>query len=89
MGRNSMSDHTVSTASYAGAAFSVFTGFTLTEWGIVVGILTASATFLLNVLYHHRNDLRRQRLYELSVESYQRRRRDDPPLDETELPSLE
>lgn len=86
---STMTDQAVSASSYAGAAVSVIAGLTLTEWGVVVGIITASVTFLLNIIYHQRNDARRQRLYELAVEQYQRRRRDDPPIDESEVPTLE
>lgn len=65
---STMTEQAVSASSYAGAVVSVIAGLTLTDWGIVVGIITASVTFLLNIIYHQRNDARRQRLYELAVE---------------------
>lgn len=45
----------LSTASYAAAGVSILAGLTLTEWGVLVGIVTAVATFGLNWLYRHRS----------------------------------
>jgi uncharacterized membrane protein (DUF485 family) len=60
-------DKVVSTASYAGATVSVVSGLTLTEWGIIIGIATALATFAANMIYQHRKDKRDQRLYEAEM----------------------
>lgn len=51
--------------SYAGATVSIGTSLTLTQWGIVVGIVTALLTFALNVIYLHRKDKREQRQADL------------------------
>ena len=51
--------------SYAGAGVSVVSGLTLTEWGIVVGIITALLTFAANIIYQHRRDRRERNLVEL------------------------
>ncbi|MDH0704333.1 phage holin family protein [Pseudomonas toyotomiensis] len=51
--------------SYAGAGVSVVSGLTLTEWGIVVGIVTALLTFAANIVYTHRKDRRDRHLLEL------------------------
>ncbi len=40
-------------------------GLTLTEWGIVVGIITALLTFAANIIYQHRRDRRERNLAEL------------------------
>lgn len=61
-------DRVMSTASYAGGAASVAAGLTLTEWGIIVGILTALLTFAANQLWQVRKDRREQALYDLEVE---------------------
>ena len=63
-----MSDKVTSWVSYAGAFLSVFSGLTLTEWGIVVGIFTALLTFAANLLYQYRKDRREQRLHDLEVQ---------------------
>lgn len=57
-----MPDRITPGVSYSGAAISVFAGLTLTEWGILVGIVTAIATFGINVWYQHRRDQRDQKL---------------------------
>ena len=43
-------------------------GLTLTEWGIVVGIITAILTFGVNVWYQHRRDQREQRLVDANID---------------------
>lgn len=48
-------------ASYAGAAVSVGSSLTLTEIGIIVGIVTALATFALNWWFQWRRDKREER----------------------------
>lgn len=63
-----MHDDRITTAtSYAGAAVSVFAGLTLTEWGIITGIITAILTFGLNIWFQRRRDSREQQLHELQV----------------------
>ena len=64
---DTLHDRAVTAASYLGAAISVVSGLTLTEWGILIGIVTALVTFVANLLYQHRKDKREQRLYELEV----------------------
>lgn len=54
--------------SYAGAGVSVATGMTLTEWGVVVGILTALLTFIANMIYQARKDRREQQRHEALME---------------------
>lgn len=45
-------------SSYAGSVVAVLSSLTLTDIGIIVGILTAIATFVLNALYMKRKDRR-------------------------------
>lgn len=47
--------------SYAGGAVSIGASLTLTEIGVIVGILTALLTFGLNTIYMYRKDKREQR----------------------------
>jgi len=51
--------------SYAGAAVTVATSLTLTQFGVIVGIFTALLTFLLNAWYTHQRNSRENRLAEL------------------------
>lgn len=63
-----MSDNTVSAASYAGAAVSVIAGLTLTEWGVVVGIITALVTLGFNIVYRIKQDRREQARHDFLME---------------------
>jgi hypothetical protein len=62
-----MGDKLMAKVSYAGAGVSVFSGLTLTEWGIIAGIATALLTFAANMIYQHRRYQREERLYKLQV----------------------
>lgn len=61
-------DKAMNYTSYAGAAVSVTTGLTLTEWGVVIGIATAVLTFIANQIYQARKDRREQQQHELMLE---------------------
>ena len=72
-------DKVMSGVSYAGGAVSVAAGLTLTEWGIIVGIVTALLTFLANQLWQARKyrmelrmqeaaDARARRIHDLEVQ---------------------
>ena len=47
--------------SYAGAGVAIVASLTLTQWGIIVGIVTALATFFLNAFNRRRRDQREER----------------------------
>jgi len=53
--------------SYAGGAVSVAASLTLTEVGIIVGIVTALLTFILNAWYTRQKNAREQRLADLDA----------------------
>lgn len=65
------------TVSYSGAAASILSSLTLTEWGIVVGIITAIATFAFNIYYQMRRDSREQAQFEESMQRLKGGRRPD------------
>ncbi|MAB96944.1 MAG: holin [Pseudomonadaceae bacterium] len=69
----------MNTLSYVGAAASVGSGLTLTEWGIVIGILTALLTFVANIVYQVRKDNREKRLNDLEVQMLLRHGTKNPP----------
>lgn len=48
-------------SSYAGSAVSIGASLTLTDIGVVVGIVTALLTFGLNAYFMYRRDQREQR----------------------------
>jgi len=52
--------------SYAGGAVSIGASLTLTQWGVVAGIVTALLTFALNAIYMYRKDRREQRQADLA-----------------------
>lgn len=64
-------DKAMSTASYAGATVSVVSGLTLTDIGIIVGIVTAVLTFAANMIYQRRKDKREHALYEAQMKKMQ------------------
>ena len=61
-------DKLPSTISYAGAGFSVGSGLTPAEWGVVIGIVTALLTFALNAIYQRRRERREQQRHELLMQ---------------------
>ena len=75
---NAMADKVMNAASYIGGIFSVAAGLTLTEWGIIVGIVTALLTFLAGQLWLRKfrmeqriqeaADARASRIHALEVE---------------------
>lgn len=60
--------------SYAGGMTSIGASLTLTEFGILVGIVTALLTFVINALYVYRRDRREQRESDAALAHM-----DDPP----------
>jgi preprotein translocase subunit YajC len=48
-------------ASYAGSGVAMASSLTLTDIGVIVGIATAMATFVLNAYFMWRKDQREQR----------------------------
>lgn len=55
-----MNDKTMAAVSYGGAGASVGSALTLTDWGIIIGIVTALLTFGANIVYQSRRDRREQ-----------------------------
>lgn len=47
--------------SYAGGVASIGASLTLTEVGVIVGIVTALLTFVINAIFMYRRDRREQR----------------------------
>lgn len=66
------------TISYIGGIFSIMAALTLTDWGIVLGMITAVGTFLINWHYKHREDSRQSEVHRARIERLvaDRRRRD-------------
>lgn len=51
---------------YTGALASLLASFTLAEWSVLAGIVTALVTCIANVAYMRRKDAREQRQAELA-----------------------
>ena len=47
--------------SYAGAIVAIVASLTLTQWGVIAGIVTALVTCAANVVYMARKDRREER----------------------------
>lgn len=62
-----VSEKSVAGASYAGGIASVLSALTLTEWGVIIGILTALATFGFNIWFRWRQDKREQLEHRLRI----------------------
>lgn len=78
-----MTDRIVTTASYTGSGVSIVSALTLTDIGIIVGIVTALMTLLMNAAYHWRRDRREREAHEMRLAVLQgevedRRRADAP-----------
>lgn len=75
-----ITEKAVSVVSYGGAAASVGSAMTLPEIGIIVGIVTAVATFLFNMVWQYRKDAREQVEHKLRMEGLleERRYHDEP-----------
>jgi preprotein translocase subunit SecG len=58
---------TTELSSYAGGATAVGASLTLTQVGVIVGIVTALLTFALNAYYTYHKNKREQRLADLEV----------------------
>jgi len=52
--------------SYAGGAVSIGASLTLTQWGVIAGIVTALLTFVLNLWYTRQKNAREQRQADLA-----------------------
>lgn len=75
-----ITDKSITAASYSGGAVSIFSAMTLTDWGILVGIVTALATFALNVWWGMRRDRREQQAHELAINGILDRRSRSVPV---------
>ena len=67
MHSNRIMDRTVETASYAGGGVSILAALTLTDVGILIGIVTAVLTFAANLIYQFRKDKREEVLHQIQV----------------------
>lgn len=63
------------TISYIGGMTSILSALTLTDIGIIVGILTALMTFALNAVYQYRRDGREAITHEVNMERLLKDRR--------------
>lgn len=62
-----MPDRAINTASYVGSGASILSALTLTDVGILIGIVTALMTLLLNAVYHWRRDKREREAHAIRI----------------------
>jgi len=72
----SATEKAITGSSYVGAVLSIIGGMTLTDWGIVVGIITALLTFGANMYYQRQKNAREQHLYEMELQYVYRARQE-------------
>lgn len=63
--------HKTEQASYLGAIFTFFGSFTLSDWGVIVSILVAVLTLLLNWAYRAKEYKLKEREFELKLQKTQ------------------
>lgn len=64
-------------ASYAGGITSIASALTLTDIGVILGIVTALLTFVLNAVYMYRKDRREAVESAATIAALQTREHDD------------
>jgi 1,4-dihydroxy-2-naphthoate octaprenyltransferase len=57
-------------ATYAASAVTVIAGMTVGEWAALIGIGATLATFVANLWFKIRQDIREEREHELRMEEY-------------------
>lgn len=62
-----MPNRAINTASYVGSGASILSALTLTDVGILIGIVTALMTLLLNAVYHWRRDKREREAHSIRI----------------------
>ena len=72
----SATEKAITGSSYFGAILSIIGSMTLTDWGILVGIITAVLTFGANRYYQRQKNAREQHLYELELQFSYKPRQD-------------
>lgn len=62
--------HRTEQASYLGAIFGFFGSLTLSDWGVIVSIMVAIATLLINWAYKAKEHKLKERELELKFKQY-------------------
>ncbi|MBU2713923.1 HP1 family phage holin [Zooshikella harenae] len=53
----------ISNAPYAASAVTVIAGFTVRDWGVIIGVILTMITVVVNWVYKHRQDQRESALF--------------------------
>ncbi|MGI0115218.1 HP1 family phage holin [Zooshikella sp. RANM57] len=48
----------ISNAPYAASTFTIIAGFTVRDWGVIIGVILTLITVIVNWVYKHRQDKR-------------------------------
>lgn len=58
-----LSEKLVSNAPYAASAVTVLAGFTVSDWGVILGVILTLIAVIVNWVYKHRQDRRETELF--------------------------
>ncbi|MGI0120092.1 HP1 family phage holin [Zooshikella sp. RANM57] len=60
----------ISNAPYAASAVTVIAGFTVKDWGVIIGVILTMITVVVNWVYKHRQDQRESALFYQKVSKH-------------------
>ncbi|WP_038292648.1 HP1 family phage holin [Zooshikella ganghwensis] len=59
-----ITEKVISNAPYAASAVTVIAGFTVKDWGVIIGVILTFITVIVNWIYKHRQDQRETILFQ-------------------------
>ncbi|MGI0118288.1 phage holin [Zooshikella sp. RANM57] len=62
----------ISNAPYAASAVTVIAGFTVKDWGVIIGVILTFITVIVNWVYKHRQDQRESALFNQKINNHQK-----------------
>lgn len=60
----------ISNAPYAASAVTVIAGFTVRDWGVIIGVILTMITVVVNWVYKHRQDQRESALFYQKISNH-------------------
>ncbi|RDH41648.1 hypothetical protein B9G39_27240 [Zooshikella ganghwensis] len=60
----------ISNAPYAASAVTVIAGFTVKDWGVIIGVILTMITVAVNWVYKHRQDQRESALFNRKINNH-------------------
>ncbi|MBU2709143.1 hypothetical protein KCM76_24320 [Zooshikella marina] len=59
----------ISNAPYAASTFTIIAGFTVKDWGVIIGVILTLITVIVNWVYKHRQDKRETAIFNQKMKS--------------------